>query len=160
MTTKAINLDTMEYLIKRWTGDKVTDSIADRDTLEALVGYLIDDDTYVNASALITKWRKEKIAEDDLYKEPVEKSDLEEEHKRTIDLLLKTDLKHCGLDFAMELCKVLKEDTWSYVHENEDEEHNFRLTAMDYLPNELTEAEYLWRYSWEEFTAYLHKKYL
>lgn len=61
---KTINLEAVEYLVKRFTDSEVTDATADRDALEAIVAWLIGDDTYILASAMINKWRKEKIAQD------------------------------------------------------------------------------------------------
>lgn len=61
---KTINLEAVELLVKRFTDSEVTDATADRDALEAIVAWLIGDDTYVKASAMINKWRKEKILQD------------------------------------------------------------------------------------------------
>lgn len=67
---KTINLEAVEYLVKRFTDEEVTDATADRDALEAIVAWLIEDDTYIMAAAMINKWRKEKIAQDAQYDQP------------------------------------------------------------------------------------------
>lgn len=77
----------------------------------------------------------------------------------TVIEMLNTDIKHCRLDEAERLCEALPEETWNYVHEDEDMDDDFRFTALDCQPDELTETEYLWHNHWDEFIDFLREKF-
>lgn len=65
---------------------------------------------------------------------------------------LKTDIRHCKLDEAESLCDCFRLDAYYYIHENEDLEDDFQAENM-------LEAEYLWRYCWDEFIDFMRNKY-
>lgn len=74
--------------------------------------------------------------------------------------ILKTDIKHCRLDEAKKLFEYFAEDFEKYIHEDEFLNNEFREMSLDYEPNILTAAEYIWRNYWDEFIDYMRKKHL
>jgi hypothetical protein len=62
---KTFNTEIIRHIIKTFTDHKVNDPIADRDTLESLIGYLIFDNSrdYINAQNYINSARQEAINE-------------------------------------------------------------------------------------------------
>lgn len=74
-------------------------------------------------------------------------------------IILNSDLKHCKLDQAKEICKELAEETYNFIHEDEIKSIEIYEIRLDSKPNELEDYEYLWYNHWDEFVDYIREKY-
>ncbi len=76
-----------------------------------------------------------------------------------VNIILNTDIKHCNLNQAKELCEELAEETYSFVHENETIQEEFEIVQFDCKPDILEEYVFLWHNYWNDFIDYLRELY-